>query len=102
MNADPSDLLEELDELHSRLMSLMIEFPEFQDLKVDKADFITAVRQIADLKDHGPALNRLKMGTEGIIFINMLTYNMLQHKKYDNVWKSIKPIHKLAHNLLVI
>ena len=94
-------LLEELDELHSRLMALMVEFPQFQELKIEEVTYLEALRDIANLKDQ-PTELRLKLGTEAVQFIKVLLGAMLKDTRYSNTWPSVRPIYRLANNLLVI
>jgi len=95
------DILSELDELHSRLLSLIVEFPQFQELKVGEVPFTKALRDIANMKDQ-PTELRMKLGTEAVQFIKTLMGKMLKDPRYDNIWGWLRPIYKLANNLLVI
>lgn len=91
-NPEVQVVLEELDELHGRLMSLMIEFPQFQHLTKE-------VRNIANEKDqHNPI--HLKLCIASLYTIYGLFDKMLRDDQYDNVWKKIRPCYVLTTRLL--
>lgn len=91
-NPEVQVVLEELDELHGRLMSLMIEFPQFQHLTKE-------IRNIANEKDqHNPI--HLQLCIASLYVIYGLFDKMLRNKNYENIWKKIRPCYVLTSSLL--
>ncbi len=82
---------EELDELHGRLIALMVEFPQFKLMKI--------TRDLANEKDQPNTLH-LKLAIEGLYSLNHLFEKLLKDKDYSNTHKSIKPCYVLVTNLL--